>query len=156
MHWRKAKTYLLSFETEKEAILYAEKKWKTFFESLSYLDRMNLLSIQGSGLKKGEDILNTFRKVFEIIPPFDEDVIVYRGGVKKDFKQCDLLPASFVKNVAERFAKAKNGKVFVILVRKGAKAIPDCGLGIMGCGPEAELILDPGRIHRKGNIYEYY
>lgn len=147
------------FVASTDAISYAEKKWKAFFDSLPKAIRNNVLSIQSRGRTSNEPadekVINALYETIRIIPPFEEDIVLYRGGKEEDFStERPFLSASFLKQTAERFSK--NGELYRIIVRKGARAIPDCGMGIDGCGPEEEVILETSKIHRNGCECEYY
>ncbi len=149
------------FVDPKEAVNYAEDNWKQYFESLSEDNRMQILSMESSGKTMlnpyHRDIFKVLEKVVKVIPPFPEDLVLYRGGSENDFSdERPFLASSFIKSVAETFANKKGNQLYKIYVFRGEKAVPICGMGIPGCSPEQEVVLETRKIHRNGTDCYYY
>lgn len=144
-----------------EAIEYAETHWKSFFDSQPKDLINNVLSIKSSGRKisnSGDrEVIEAINKMMAIIPPFEEDVVLYRGGKESDFNgDRPFLSSSFLKATGESFNEKPDSKLYKIRVYKGSRAIPTCGMGIQGCEVEQGVILETKFIHRNGTECDYF
>ena len=149
------------FSESTEAIQYAEEKWKAFWDMLPEELKSIVCSYEVCGRRMDSKldryVINAAKKVINTIPPFDENVILYRGGKDEDFNgDRPFLASSFLKDTAEHFAERCNGNIYIILVHQGAKAIPLCGQGDLGFTMEQEVLIKTVNLHRKGNVFEYY
>ena len=144
-----------------EAVAYAESHWKPFFEGLPSALINNVLSIKSGGRRlsnpSDKEVIEAIKEVITIIPPFDEDVVLYRGGKESDFDgDRPYLSSSFIKTTGESFCKNQDSNLYKIRVYKGSRAIPTCGMGIPGCEAEQGVILETRFIHRNGTECDYY
>ena len=143
-----------------EAIDYAELYWKHFFDKLPVKQRDLALAIESRGRFLDhlfdKEVINALEKVMEKTPPFEEDVVIFRGGREEDFcPNRPFLSATFLKKTGEKFASEHGGTLFTIHVRKGSRAIPICAAG-MGFRHEQEVVIATRFIHLNGDICEYF
>ena len=149
------------FKNSKEAITYAKDGWKDFFDSLSESQRNLLLSLQSSGRYRNEysdkPIIEAYEEAFKITPCVEEDIVVYRGGYRKDFSyKRPFLATSLLKESVAKFAESKGAHLYRIIIMKGAPIIPTCGMGVMGCEPEEEVAIETKRLKWKWFTRTYY
>ena len=142
-----------------EAIDYAELHWKQFFDELPEKLRNMALAVESRGRfidhPFDKEVINALEKVLNTIPPFEEDVVLYRGGREEDFcPNRPFLSATFLKTTGEEFASKCGRKLFTIHVQKGARAIPICAAGI-GFRHEQEVVIATRFVHLNGDICVY-
>lgn len=143
------------FFTHNEAIEFAEKSWKKYFDAIEISRKIRLLSIQSFGRsannRSDEGIIREFEATIKEINPVKENLILYRGSKEKDFhSNRPFLSTSFLKKTALSFVNERNSHLYKILVRKGARVIPTCAMGVMGCEYEQEVVIETNRLHRVG------
>lgn len=153
---------MIEFINKEDAIAYAEKGWKPFFDSLPESKRSLLLSMQGAGRRINEitdkPIIEAYKEAMLTTPCVEDDIVVYRGGSMDDFSdERPFLAASFIKSTAEKYAEG--AKLFKIIIMKGAPIIPTCGMGeeVKGCRPEEEVELETKRLKwdNKTSVFYY-
>lgn len=144
-----------------EAIYYAETNWKSAWDTIPEDVRYMVCCYESMGrrisCKRDKPVIAAARKTISVFPPFNEDVILYRGGKEEDFNgDRPFLAASFLERTAEHFAKKYGGQIYKILVHKGERVIPLCGQGVLGFMQEQEVLIETKRLHRNGSLFEYY
>lgn len=144
-----------------DAIQYAEIGWKPFFESLSEKHRFYLLSIKSSGRRLSNPIdkpvIKAIEKAMKKAPLNQKDIVLYRGGFFSDFcPDRPYLATSFFKSVAKSFSKSRGAHIYRIVVRKGAPILPICGMGVLGCQVEGEVIIETSRLRKKRLLRTFY
>jgi len=149
------------FTQQDEALLYAEEKWKIYWDGIPEDLRDIVCCYEAMGRRlsdpKDRDVIVAAEKVLPIFPPLEEDIILFRGGKEKDFNgDRPFLASSFQRTVAESFAEKYNGSIYTICAHKGARIIPICGQGCLGYMQESEVLIETKRIIRSGNMCEYY
>ena len=150
-----------TFSDWDEAVQYAEDKWKSSWDSMpqNLKDLVCCYESRGRRMNSRDDryVIRSANKALPMFAPFEDDVILYRGGKDEDFDgNRPFLATSFLKRTAESFAEKYNGQVYTILVHKGTRAIPLCAQGDIGFQAEQEVLIKTEWLHCDGSICEYY